>query len=148
VSTTVRSHVAATLGHTDPERVDADQPFSEMGFDSLTSVELRNRLSVATGLRLPATLVFNQPTVTAVADYLRTELVPAPPAPEEILERAVTEVTRQLDSSGASPQENSRLAALLRDAAARLTGPQQESRATEHLVSATDEEIFDFIDRI
>ncbi|MGW2332262.1 type I polyketide synthase, partial [Streptomyces sp. NPDC001700] len=72
----VRGEIAVVLGHADATNIAAGQAFSELGFDSLTAVELRNRLAGATGIRLPATLIFDYPSPAVLTEHLRTELVP------------------------------------------------------------------------
>ena len=70
----VRAQVATVLGHASPETIDTQRAFKELGFDSLTAVELRNRLNTATGLRLPATLIFDYPTTTTITTHILNQL--------------------------------------------------------------------------
>ncbi|MFJ2419025.1 type I polyketide synthase [Streptomyces brevispora] len=70
----VRTHAATVLRHPDVDTVQPGKAFSALGFDSLTAVELRNRLATATGLALPATVLFDHPTPSALADRLLVDL--------------------------------------------------------------------------
>ena len=75
----VLRHTAGVLGYPDTSQIDADKGFTDLGLDSLAAVELRNRIGAETGLRLPATLIFDYPTAQPLADYLLAELAPAEP---------------------------------------------------------------------
>ncbi len=86
----VRSHIATVLGNTTAEAIDPDKAFQDLGFDSLTAVEMRNRLKTATGLALSPTLIFDYPTPNGLASYIRHELAGVP---QEIGNTPVVHVT-------------------------------------------------------
>ncbi|WP_372499034.1 SDR family NAD(P)-dependent oxidoreductase [Streptomyces hygroscopicus] len=90
----VRGSAAMVLGHSGAQSIEPDRSFQNLGFDSLAGVEFRNRLNSATGLRLPSTLIFDNPTPAALAEYLRGRVATDSPAepdvdPEEARIRAL-----------------------------------------------------------
>jgi acyl carrier protein len=139
----VAEHVAVVLGHRDGEQVDVERPFKELGFDSLAAVELRNRLTQATAVKLPATLVFDHPTPAAVAAHLLAQAQGSgrPPLEERLdaLEELVVEASGDED---ARARVDERLRALL----ARLT-PKDDEDTADRIRSATADELFELIDQ-
>ncbi|MBB5937000.1 acyl transferase domain-containing protein [Streptomyces zagrosensis] len=152
----VRGHAATVLGHADTDAVQVDASFKELGFDSFTAVELRNRLAAATGLRLPAALIFRYPTPDGIAAHLLQRLAPDEPdkAGASVsnavgpvltdltrLENALTNAILEDSDSGAVM---SRLESLLAKLKAERK-PANESSAAERLESASADQVLDFI---
>ncbi|MBB5873479.1 acyl transferase domain-containing protein/acyl carrier protein [Allocatelliglobosispora scoriae] len=147
----VRGHVAAVLAHPSVDAVDVDKAFSELGFDSLTAVELRNRLDQESGLRLPATLAFDHPTVTALAGHLYRTLAPAPPSAEDTLRASLDRVGQLLPDGDDVTRD--KLIAIMHSTLARwgagsssLADAVEAEAVAAKVGSASDEEIFAFID--
>nr|ALF39346.1 PKS I [Streptomyces sioyaensis] len=103
IRTEVRAIAAAVLGHESADAIDPETPFTELGFDSLGGVEFRNKVTAATGVQLPSTLVFDYPTAAAVAGFLRTRVDDsAPPRPRPASTRARARVDEPIAIVGMS----------------------------------------------
>ena len=157
----VRRGVAEVLGHPDQAAVTPDRAFSEQGFDSLTAVELRNRLSAATGLRLPATLVFDYPSARALSHYL-DESMPRDnvPSAAPVLD-ALDRLAQALVGIAADHPEHARITRRLRAVATDWTdrcgagddaqyqaGPDDGGSGDGERLSletADDDAVFDFL---
>ncbi|GAA0994180.1 hypothetical protein GCM10009551_057670 [Nocardiopsis tropica] len=129
----VRTHTAVVLGRAEQEGasgVPADRPFRELGLDSLTGVELRNRLGALSGLRLPATAVFDHPTPRALARLIAGRLFPDEPAAPEPARTGETE--KETDGPGASDIDDMDVEDLLGLAlAADDTAPEGEQETVD-----------------
>ncbi|MFI2779946.1 type I polyketide synthase, partial [Streptomyces sp. ALB3] len=145
----VRTHAAAVLGYAGIEEVGQDRVFRELGFDSLTAVELRNRLTRATGLRLPAGLAFDYPSAVAAAGFLRAELRFG----SDTTGASLLAELDKLEAATAVNEPDSltrakvamRLQAFLAKWSEGTTDEADAADVTGKLESASDDEIFDFI---
>ncbi|MER5807300.1 type I polyketide synthase [Streptomyces sp. NPDC002033] len=145
----VRGHVAGVLGYPGPEAVDVKRAFRDMGFDSVTAVELRNRLGVTTGLHLPVSLAFDHPTATRLADHLFTLVAPPETADEDLA--ALEEWDRIESALGRlDPDDPHRTRFLVRmqNLVAGWQGggePAVKAAAAQVMETASDDEMFDLL---
>ncbi|MEU6393707.1 type I polyketide synthase [Streptomyces sp. NPDC046939] len=148
----VRAEAATVLGHTGTDRVGATTAFNALGFDSLMAVELRNRLGAATGLALPATLLFDQPNPQALAGYLRGRLTEDTDGAAAVL-AGLDSLEAALDGLPEDDTRRDRIAARLQSLLGRFGGPVSTAPTaadggdvSDRLRSAGADEIFDFIE--
>ncbi|MFI1736042.1 SDR family NAD(P)-dependent oxidoreductase, partial [Streptomyces acidicola] len=156
--TLVRTEVAAVLGLGGPDAVDPGRAFRNIGFDSLTAVELRNRLNAATGLRLAAAVVFDQPTAQAIAAHIDAELAAVAGGVREAGEAALAGLETLETAVAALAADDIRRETVHRRLAALVTalgpvggpagggGTEPLPAAPEDLSGVDDEELFAFIE--
>nr|WP_062342612.1 type I polyketide synthase [Herbidospora sakaeratensis] len=144
----VRAEAAGVLSYPSSDDIPADRAFSDLGADSLTAVELRDRLGAATGLRLTATLLFDHTTPVAVAGHLRTLLAPDGTSPARPVLAELDKIETMLSALAGDDGEAARITARLEAVVARwkeIAAGSRTGTVAEELDSSSDEEVFDFI---
>ncbi|MGK3108641.1 MULTISPECIES: type I polyketide synthase [Streptomyces] len=144
---TLRTEIAATLGHTDGRQLPPDRTFQALGFDSLTAVELRNRLDRVTGVELPATLVFDHPTPEALAAFLHTETLREISAGPETLLGEIDRLDALLSAADLDRDGRGIVTARLRELERRLEGGGRSDSSAPAVLDgdSTAGDVIDFI---
>ncbi|MCR6490469.1 SDR family NAD(P)-dependent oxidoreductase [Amycolatopsis sp. OK19-0408] len=140
----VRAQAAAVLGHASPAAIDPERGFTELGFDSLTAVETRNRLSALTGLQLPTALTFDYPTPTALAAHLAGRLAPAGTTTAASVLAGLDELGRAFAATAPDGITRAQLKVGLQSFLAKWV--EGDSETDSSFDFGTDEELFEFID--
>ncbi|MFI6644811.1 type I polyketide synthase [Streptomyces sp. NPDC050504] len=146
----VRGQVALVLAYEGADAVQASRAFNELGFDSLTAVEFRNRLSTVTGLKLPATLLFDYANPDALAAHLHGELCADGTGPAVPVLAELERIEAVAAALSAEEIERSRISHRLQELVDGLnarTGASDTTTVTDSLDTASAEDIFDFLDK-
>ncbi|MEU3743407.1 SDR family NAD(P)-dependent oxidoreductase [Streptomyces sp. NPDC032198] len=146
----VCGEVAGVLGYASASVLEPDTAFSELGFDSLISVELRNRLSGITGLKLPTTLVFDYPNPSVLARHLGEQILPEPETAADRLFKQIDGLESLLAELAPEPAELDQVRNRLRAVLTAQTGGADASGAEgieDTLLSSSDDEIFQYFDK-
>ncbi len=143
----VLGHIAAVLGHPSPQSIDPSHAFLELGFDSLTAVELRNRLGQASGLRLAPTLVFDYPTPAQLSRHVLELLAQDASAAQDTFAGELDRLEGLLHSLADDASERSKVQQRLQALLASLQAQAEAGQEDDVLDSASDEEMFELIDK-
>ncbi len=145
----VRAETAAVLGQANARTIDPERTFQELGFDSLTAVELRNRLNTITGLRLDATLVFDYPRPARVAGHILEQVASEGAGPRAPMDGDLDRLQARLSAVGEEEAERSRIASRLQTLLDefRASSSADGVAVAERIQSASAEEVLAFIDR-
>ncbi|MCF3101770.1 SDR family NAD(P)-dependent oxidoreductase [Streptomyces roseoverticillatus] len=147
LSALVRQHAAAVLGYAGAAAIDSDRSFQELGFDSLSSIEFRNRLGAALGLSLEATLVFDHPTPADLVAHLDERFAGESGASDlQGLLEAFDRIAAALTAAAAGDPDRGRAADRVRGLLDRLAPRTAPAPAGPVADTATDDEIFNLID--
>ncbi len=142
----VRDAIAAVLGHSSAASVEVSRGFLEIGFDSLTAVEFRNRVNQLTGLKLAATLIFDHPSPEALARHLLAELAPGGNVTALTLLSELDRLESSLAAVPADDDDRSQVTERLRGLLAAWTDSRPDGDDVADLDSATADELFDLLD--
>ncbi|MEV6087760.1 SDR family NAD(P)-dependent oxidoreductase [Streptomyces parvulus] len=151
----VRDQTATVLGHADAARIAPAVAFRELGIDSLTALELRNRLAAVTGLKLPATLVFDHPSPNVLARFLTERIAPAAAGQRSPADQLADEIeqlgTRLQDAFlGLAAQERTTISTLLGDLQGRvrsMAGAGAAAGIADQITSASAGELLALLDK-
>ncbi|MEU2929432.1 SDR family NAD(P)-dependent oxidoreductase [Streptomyces sp. NPDC007251] len=152
----VRTQTAIVLGHADTGRIGPAATFKALGIDSLTALELRNKLAAVTGLKLPATLVFDHPNPAALAQFLAARITPDPgPGPQSPAGHLVKEIEglgARLEEAflGLAEEDQATISSLLGELQGRvrsLAGAGAPAGLADQISSASAGELLALLDK-